>query len=1820
MPAPHVSSLRRSFLCLFLALALLGGLLLKTPVTVVHACSDAITVTNGNGGGAGSLYQATIDICSGGTITFNNDYTISLYYQYSYHYLNVDHNMIIDGTGHKIVIDGMNGSTILDVTSTANLTLRYITLQNSGIGALQNYGTTAIYNSTFLDNNALDQYYFGAIQNQGEMTITNSTFARNSSSTGAIYHRFGNLTIINSTFIGNTSTKNTVGSSLDSTGGTLSVKNSIFADGSGRGCSISGTSYTQDHVIADDGSCTGDYTTPLLGALGNYGGNTQTAPLLPGSPAINAGSGCPTSDQRGLARVGVCDLGAFESQGFTLAIIGGDNQSAFSNNPFSLPLQVSVTANNLVEPVNGGLIFHTVPASGASASFDAAAYAISAGKASGNATANDFAGTYTVNLFTPGSNDQPAYTLTNKAPEVSFNSSLLLDGDTHDFGNQVISGYTDADFTIRNNGASTISLDPPASITGTNFDQFSIQSQSATTLSAGDSVTLVVRFSPTSLGVKTASVTIPTSNGDYHLGLTGRGVTVANMHVYGNGIEIVNGENSPSTGNATDFGTLSIRPDHALTYSFSIENSGGYDLVLSGNPPVSISGDNAADFSVTSQPASTVGGYSSTSFSVTFTPSDVGTRSAVLSIASSDSSADPFTFAIQGTGQACQDPITVTSTADSGAGSLRQAIDDVCAAGTIHFSLPSGSIISLASTLPVINGDVILIGPGAGKLSISGAFLTRIFYVDPGGNLSLSGLSLTSGKTSESGGAINNSGTVNIINSTFRNNSGVGGGAIYNKGTLNIANSTFYSNPATSNSSGGAIYNALQGTVSIANSTFVDNIAIQGRALSNTGTMRIANSIVVSTNGSSTCSLQMPLMTGGANLDSDGSCIGFTIHTSTPRLSSFNPGLAGIVPQANSPAIDAAPAGTCVYLSSGSNPLFANGAPILTDQHGMARPQGSACELGAIEYKYLPPVTTAASDITATSATLNALVNPNDNTTTVYFEYGLDTNYSDYISPSSSPISGSDDVAVSATITSLTPNTTYYYRVYTISAYGDIYGDDMTFTTSPFYKLGNFVWLDTNNNGVVDGGETGINGVTLGIYTANDTNLANPLATATSANDGSGNPGAYEFDNLSAGDYVVAISGLPADDWSSGTHFDASGNPTDSIAVTDLGLSAIDNRDNGDSNFSGKTLAVIVSSPITLGPTGASETTADGDDGYGDLTVDFGIVHSHTITFDANGGAGSMPAQTALPGDALALNAFTLESYNFSGWNLESGGSGKSYADGATDDFTADITLHAQWEYAPTATYTPTPTATDTPTPTATDTDTPTPTATDVDTPTPTVTDTNTPTPTATDTDTPTATLTYTSTPTSANTPTPTPTPTATRTPTPSSTPTITPTRTPSPTATPSTASIALDLHDVNGIPLRSAALGQLIYARASLSSGGVIPTGTVSFTTYSNVSCFGSGIFAGEVILSAGIADPSMGAMLTDNGLSFKAHYSGDSAFPPAMSPCVAISTSAYPTVLVLSNQNNPKDGAVLTSGPSQLFVQFNQDVNHSSASDPHSATNPDNYLLVSSGSNDIFDTQACGGDHGGIQGDDKPITINPVIYNSDIYNATLTVNGGKALPDGRYLLFVCGTTSITDPSGTIFLNNEKNDSLVSFSIVAPSTPPAIEGLNMPRTGFAPGRITYLTEPLSTYNDLGDMWLDIPRLGLQATIVGVPSSAEDKSWDVSWLGNQIGWLNGSAFPSWKGNSVLTGHVWNADNTPGIFLHLKDLTYGDRLYLHTFGYIYTYEIRENRLILPSDSAITFKHEDLSWLTLLTCEGYNTQSADYKYRRIVRAVLVSSAAP
>ncbi|MGD0877316.1 MAG: sortase [Anaerolineales bacterium] len=165
-----------------------------------------------------------------------------------------------------------------------------------------------------------------------------------------------------------------------------------------------------------------------------------------------------------------------------------------------------------------------------------------------------------------------------------------------------------------------------------------------------------------------------------------------------------------------------------------------------------------------------------------------------------------------------------------------------------------------------------------------------------------------------------------------------------------------------------------------------------------------------------------------------------------------------------------------------------------------------------------------------------------------------------------------------------------------------------------------------------------------------------------------------------------------------------------------------------------------------------------------------------------------------------------------------------------------------------------------------------------------------------------------------------------------------------------------------------------------------------------------------------------------------------------------------------------------------------------------------------------------------------------------------------------------------------------------------------------LPATGFAPGKITALPEQSINYADLGSLWLEIPRLGVQIPIVGVPEV--NGTWDVSWLGSQAGWLNGTAYPTSAGNSILTGHVYDAFGQPGPFAHLNGLWYGDQIIIHDGSSEFVYEVREVLQVDPNAVSAVIKHEDLPWVTLITCRGYDEASNSYRYRVAVRAVLVN----
>ncbi|MEQ9086404.1 MAG: InlB B-repeat-containing protein [Pontimonas sp.] len=102
--------------------------------------------------------------------------------------------------------------------------------------------------------------------------------------------------------------------------------------------------------------------------------------------------------------------------------------------------------------------------------------------------------------------------------------------------------------------------------------------------------------------------------------------------------------------------------------------------------------------------------------------------------------------------------------------------------------------------------------------------------------------------------------------------------------------------------------------------------------------------------------------------------------------------------------------------------------------------------------------------------------------------------------------------------------------------------------------------------------------------------------------------------------------------------------------------------------------AVAPNGKYVYAPTGAAEGRV--------RVLSTGI---NVVSFDANGGVGAMSTQGNDSAAALRVNSMTRAGYTFSGWNSAADGTGTSYADSATYDFSADLTLYAQWTAIPAA-------------------------------------------------------------------------------------------------------------------------------------------------------------------------------------------------------------------------------------------------------------------------------------------------------------------------------------------------------------------------------------------------------------------------------------------------------------------------------------------------------------------------------------------------------
>jgi hypothetical protein len=213
------------------------------------------------------------------------------------------------------------------------------------------------------------------------------------------------------------------------------------------------------------------------------------------------------------------------------------------------------------------------------------------------------------------------------------------------------------------------------------------------------------------------------------------------------------------------------------------------------------------------------------------------------------------------------------------------------------------------------------------------------------------------------GGAITNlNGTLTVADSTFFGNSSgyVGGGLTNYCGTATVTNSTFSGNASTG--PGGAVYNYC-GTLTLVNTTISGNSSSASGAPEYAAAvyniyayLNLKNMIFANSGAAGNCfsyPAAWPTTSYGHNLSDDTTCSGFL--TAIGDLNNTPAGLdpnglqnnGGPTPTiallSSSPAVDAIPVSPTNYCTD------VNGNPITTDQSGILRPQGPACDIGAFE-------------------------------------------------------------------------------------------------------------------------------------------------------------------------------------------------------------------------------------------------------------------------------------------------------------------------------------------------------------------------------------------------------------------------------------------------------------------------------------------------------------------------------------------------------------------------------------------------------------------------------------------------------------------------------------------------------------------------------------------------------------------------------------------------------------------------------------------------------------------------------------------------------
>ena len=234
---------------------------------------------------------------------------------------------VTGGVGISAAADGFGGGINVAAGATLDLTdSAVINNRAQSGGGIASQGTLRIARTTVSANRA-EGLQVGSVGGiyviQGSAEVRNTSVSGNSANTvaGGIGSN-GRLVLDNVTVAYNTAP--TVGGIAQAVGRAApdtTIDNTLVARNTGGACGgdTGGVSvWKGDHNFDDDGTCEFDAqgdlpgADPQIGLLADNGGPTQTHAIPATSPAVNAGADCPATDQRGAARSGACDIGAFE--------------------------------------------------------------------------------------------------------------------------------------------------------------------------------------------------------------------------------------------------------------------------------------------------------------------------------------------------------------------------------------------------------------------------------------------------------------------------------------------------------------------------------------------------------------------------------------------------------------------------------------------------------------------------------------------------------------------------------------------------------------------------------------------------------------------------------------------------------------------------------------------------------------------------------------------------------------------------------------------------------------------------------------------------------------------------------------------------------------------------------------------------------------------------------------------------------------------------------------------------------------------------------------------------------------------------------------------------------------------------------------------------------------------------------------------------------------------------------------------------------------------------------------------------------------------